>query len=174
MLPHRIHKFALVTALLLLGTGGSAQAQTRNDGTAASGATETASEKTEIMSLLSSYEAALKAANAAAAMRLYAEDGVFMPPNNRSAVGAAAVRQAYDAVFKAIKLDLKFTVAEVVQVAPDWAFARTSSAGTVTINATGAKSAEANQELFIFKKGADGAWKIARYSFSTTNPPSRQ
>jgi uncharacterized protein (TIGR02246 family) len=174
MLPHRIHKFALVAALLLLGTGGSAQAQTRNDSTAASGATETASEKTAIMNLLSSYEAALNAANAAAAMRLYAEDGVFMPPNNQSTVGAAAVRQAYDAVFKAIKLDLKFTVAEVVQVAPDWAFARTSSAGTVTINATGAKSAEANQELFIFKKGADGAWKIARYSFSTTNPPSRQ
>ena len=41
-----------------------------------------------------------------------------MPPNNQSAVGAAAVRQAYDAVFKAIKLDLKFTVAEVVQIAP--------------------------------------------------------
>jgi ketosteroid isomerase-like protein len=49
-----------------------------------------------------------------------------MPPSNQSAVGAAAVRQAYDAVFKAIKLDLKFTVAEVVQVAPDWAFARTN------------------------------------------------
>ena len=77
-------------------------------------------------------------------------------------------------MFKAIKLNLKFTVAEVVQVAPNWAFARTNSAGTVTVNATGAKSAEANQELFIFKKGTDGAWKIARYSFSTTNPPLRQ
>ena len=47
-------------------------------------------------------------------------------------------------------------------------------AGTATVNAAGAKSAEANQELFIFKKDADGAWKIARYSFSTTNPPPRQ
>ena len=107
-------------------------------------------------------------------MPLYAEDAVFMPPNNQSATGAAAIRQAYDAVFKAIKLSLKFTAAEVVQVAPNWAFARTNSAGTVTVNATGAKSAEANQELFIFKKGADGAWRIARYSFSTTNPPPRQ
>jgi ketosteroid isomerase-like protein len=30
--------------------------------------------------------------------------------------------------------------------------------------------AEGNQELFIFKKGTDGQWRIARYSFSTTNP----
>jgi uncharacterized protein (TIGR02246 family) len=107
-------------------------------------------------------------------MPLYAEDGVFMPPSNQSAVGAAAVRQAYDAVFTAIKLDLKFTVAEVVQMAPNWALARTTSAGAVTINANGAKIPEANQELFIFKKGADGAWKIARYSFSTTNPRRQQ
>ncbi len=32
------------------------------------------------------------------------------------------------------------------------------------------KGPEANQELFIFRKVGDD-WKIARYSFSTTNPP---
>jgi hypothetical protein len=30
---------------------------------------------------------------------------------------------------------------------------------------------KANQELFIFRKGEDGQWRIARYSFSPTNPP---
>ena len=123
-----------------------------------------------VASVLASYQDALNASNTDAVMRLYAEDGVFMPPYSKSAIGAAAVRQAYDAVFKAIKLSVKFDVAEVVELAPNWAFARTNSAGTVTVNATGAKSAEANQELFIFKKGADGRWKIARYSFSSTNP----
>src|SRR5258708_7412854 len=152
MLPHRSNRLVLAAALLLLGAGGSAQAQTRNDSTASSRAAETG-EKTAIVSLLSCYEAALNAADAAMVTQLYAEDGVFMPPNNPSAVGAAVVRQAYDAVFKVIKLNLKFKVAEVVQVAPDWALARTNSTGTVTVNATGAKSAEANQELFIFKKG---------------------
>ena len=123
-----------------------------------------------VASVLASYQDALNASNTDAVMRLYSEDGVFMPPYSQSAIGAAAVRQAYDAVFKAIKLSVKFNVAEVVEIAPNWAFARTNSAGTVTVNATGAKSAEANQELFIFKKDADGRWKIARYSFSSTNP----
>src|SRR5258708_6812464 len=173
MLSYRINKLALAAALLLLGASGSTEAQPPHDSTTAIGLTETAGEKAAVMNLLSSYEAALNASNTAAVLPLYSEDGVFMPPSNQSAVGAAAVRQAYDAVFKAIKLDLKFTVAEVVQVAPNWAFARTNSAGTVTVNANGAKIADANQELFVFRKGADGTWKIARYGFSTTNPPPR-
>jgi uncharacterized protein (TIGR02246 family) len=130
-----------------------------------------------IGSVMSSYEAALNASNTDAVMPLYAEDGVFMAPNNQSAVGKAAVRRAYDAVFKAIMLKVKFTIVELVVISPQWAFVRTNSAGIQKINATGATSAEANQELFIFKKSDDGSkksddgrWQIARYSFSTTNP----
>ena len=121
---------------------------------------------------LAAYSAALNASDTDAVMPLYAEDGVFMPPNNPSAVGKAAVRQAYGAVFKAITLKVKFTVAELVMMSPQWAFVRTNSAGTNKINASRAVGAEGNQELFIFKKGTDGQWRIARYSFSTTNPLS--
>jgi uncharacterized protein (TIGR02246 family) len=127
-----------------------------------------------IRSVLSSYQEALNASSTEAVMPLYTDDGVFMPPNNQSAVGKPAVREAYDAVFRAITLKVKFTVAEVVQMSGEWAFVRTNSAGTNKINATGATGAEGNQELFIFKKGSDGKWRIARYSFSTTNPlPTR-
>lgn len=124
-----------------------------------------------IADVLAKYQDALNNSDTNAVMRLYADDGVFMPPYSQSAVGESAVRQAYEAVFRMIKLSVKFSVAEVVEMAPNWVFARTNSAGTTTINATGAKSAEANQELFIFGKGGDGSWKIARYSFSSTNPP---
>ena len=124
-----------------------------------------------VTALLAKYNEALNASSTEAVMLLYAEDGVFMPPYSQSAVGSAAVRTAYDAVFKAITLNVKFTIAEIVELGPEWAFARTNSAGTTTDHATGKKSAEGNQELFIFKKADDGAWKIARYSFSPTNPP---
>ena len=130
----------------------------------------TSADETAIRSVMSSYEAALNASSTEAAMPLYAEDGVFMPQNSPSVVGKAAVRQAYDAVFKAITLKVKFTIAEVVVMSPQWAFVRTNSAGTQKINASGAISPEANQELFIFRKDDDGRWRIARYSFSTTNP----
>jgi hypothetical protein len=41
-------------------------------------------------------------------------------------------------------------------MAPDWAFVRTNSVGTMKINATGATSDE--QELFILRKEAGGEW----------------
>ena len=129
-----------------------------------------ANDETAIRSVMSSYEGALNASDTAGVMPLYTEDGVFMPPNNQSAVGKAAVRTAYDAVFKAITLKVKFTIAELVMLSPEWAFVRTNSAGSNKINATGVVSPEGNQELFIFNKGADGKWRIARYSFSSTNP----
>jgi uncharacterized protein (TIGR02246 family) len=124
-----------------------------------------------IAAVLAKYEDALNQSNADAVMKLYAADGVFMPQNSPSSVGAQAVRKAYDAVFDAIKLTVKFDVVEVRQLAPEWAFARTNSAGRVKVNATGETSAEGNQELFVFQKIGD-TWKIARYCFSTTNPPA--
>jgi uncharacterized protein (TIGR02246 family) len=126
-----------------------------------------------VAEVLAAYGAALNASDADAVMPLYAEDGVFMPPYSASAVGVGAVRKAYDAVFKAIKLTVKFNVAEIVEMSPEWVFARTNSAGTTVDHATGATTAEANQELFIFRKDQGGKFKIARYSFSTTNPQSK-
>ena len=124
-----------------------------------------------IAAVLAKYEDALNQSNADAVMKLYAADGVFMPQNSASSVGAPAVRKAYDAVFDAIKLSVKFDIVEVRQLASEWAFARTNSAGRVKVNATGETSAEGNQELFVFQKIGD-TWKIARYCFSTTNPPA--
>jgi uncharacterized protein (TIGR02246 family) len=131
-------------------------------------------DKTAILATMSAYEKALNASDTKAVMPLYTDDGIFMPPFSHSAVGKAAVKQAYDDVFKAIKLTVKFNVAEVVEMSPEWAFVRTNSAGHTTVNASGKQSAEANQELFILHKESDGKWKISRYSFSSTNPPPGQ
>ena len=126
-----------------------------------------------IAAVLAKYQDALNESSADAVMKLYASDGVFMPQNSPSNVGADAVRRAYNAVFDAIALNVKFDIAEIRQLTADWAFARTNSAGRVKVNATGESSPEGNQELFVFQK-IGGDWKIARYCFSTTNAPRHQ
>jgi uncharacterized protein (TIGR02246 family) len=126
-----------------------------------------------VAGVLAAYNLALNSSDTNAVMPLYASDGVFMPPYSPSAVGLEEVRKAYDAVFKAIKLTVKFDVAEIVELSPDWIFARTNSAGNTLNHATGKTTAEGNQELFIFRKDKDGNFKIARYSFSPTNPPTK-
>ena len=129
------------------------------------------SDHEKIRTVLKTYEQVLNASDVPGVLKLYTHDGVFMPQHSPSAVGIEAIEGAYTAVFEAIDLNVKFDIVEIVVVADDWAFARTNSAGTTTINATGDKVAEANQELFVLQKMAGGDWKIARYAFSTTNPP---
>lgn len=125
-----------------------------------------------IRATLAAYNAALNGGRTEAVLPLYDEDGVFMAPFSASSVGQAAVRRAYDGVFAELAFDVAFTIAEVVQVAPDWAFVRTGSAGTTLHHSTGTTTSEANQELFVMHRGEDGTWRIARYSFSPTNPPA--
>ena len=126
-------------------------------------------EKAEIESVLKGYERVLNANDVGGVVKLYTDDGVFMAQHNPSAVGIQQVEAAYTAVFQAIDLNVEFDIVEIKVMADDWAFARTNSAGTTTINATGDKLTESNQELFVLQK-INGDWKIARYGFSTTNP----
>ena len=122
-----------------------------------------------VAAVLAQYQDALNQSDTDAVMKLYAPDGVFMPQNSSSSVGADEVRRAYDAVFKTIKLTVQFNVAEVVEVAPNWVFARTNSVGTVKVHATGAGAPEANQELFPF---SENRWSLEDRAlcFSTTRP----
>lgn len=123
-----------------------------------------------IEEVLQTYEAALNASDTETVLSVFAPDGVFMAPNSLSRVGVEAIRAAYDGIFGAVTFDTELTVEEVVQVAPNWAFVRTSSKGHVTVNAIKQRVPDANHELFIFQKSDSGTWKIARYSFATTNP----
>ena len=132
---------------------------------------EVAKDEAAIRGVMASYNDALNAGRTAAVLPLYADDGVFTPPYSQSAIGKAAVERAYDAVFDELKFNVAFTIAELVVMAPRWAYVRTNSAGTTGHHSTGRTSGEANQELFIFKKSDDGERRIARYSFSPTNPP---
>ena len=127
--------------------------------------------KVAITAVMSAYEAALNGGKTDAVLPLYTGHGIFMPPYSQPAIGLDAIRSAYDAVFKELKFHVKFNIAELVVMAPEWAYIRTNSAGTTDHHSSGKTTAEANQELFIFKRGDDGNWRIARYSFSPTNPP---
>ena len=151
-------KSALVAAGALVFLAGVASAQPETD-------------HSNIERVLQTYETALNASDTDAVVALYAPDGVFMPQYSPSQVGAAAIRGTYEHVFETISLDIEFEIVEIRLIAPDWAFARTNSAGFVALNATGESAPEANQELFIFQKSENGDWQIARYIFSTTNPP---
>jgi uncharacterized protein (TIGR02246 family) len=173
MFGHPSLKAALI-GIFLLALLGYVTPSTAQTGSACALKEATiASDEAAIRGVLAAYNAALNGGKTSAVLPLYTDDGVFMPPYSQSAVGKDAVAKAYDKVFEELKFNVKFNIAELVVMAPTWAYVRTNSAGTTFHHSLGKTLAEANQELFIFRKGDNGKWRIARYSFSPTNPPAQ-
>lgn len=114
--------------------------------------------------LLATYERSLNTSNADLAASCYTADGIFMPSALPTAAGKE-LRTAYANIFAAVRLKVTFSVDELVIAGTDAAYALTRSNGEVTILATGATNPEANREVFIFRRGADG-WRVARYMFN--------
>ena len=133
--------------------------------------TQTTIMNQEITKQIKDYEKALNTSDAQAALAVYGSEPIFMAQNMEAFVGRAAVQASYEHIFKAIKLNVVFTIHEIVAMGGDLAYARTTSAGQTEILAAKKTVKEANNELFIFRMEA-GQWKIHRYLFATSNPPA--
>ena len=125
-------------------------------------------DKKKIEELLSTYQKSLNTSDAKLAQSLYTKEGMFMPTEAPSGIGAEGILKSYEFVFSQIQLNIEFFIEEI-EVEGNMAFAVTSSKGTVKILANGIEAPEANRELFVFEK-VDGEWKIARYMFNKTEP----
>src|SRR5437588_12083959 len=102
-----------------------------------------------ITAVLKSYEQALNASDVEGIVKLYTDDAVLLPPNAPTAVGIDAVRATYTGLFQAIHLNLTFEIAEVKVVAPDWAFLRSASTGSITTLANGAQVPSSTHALSV-------------------------
>lgn len=122
-----------------------------------------------ITELLHAYGAVLASRSLSDLLSIYTSDGVLMAPGFQPAVGAEALKVSYERIFSAIKLDIKFSIDEIVVMDGVWAFARTTAEGRKFWLQKGTDESHHNQEIFICQK-VDGIWKIARYCFSSMKP----
>ena len=120
--------------------------------------------ETEIRSILSSYERALNTGDAKLAVGLYAADALMMAAGQATVAGPDLLA-AYTAGFEVFRMNVTFTIDEIVVAGDSLAYALTRSEGHQTILAEGAQHPESNREVFIF--GVEGGeWKIKRYLFN--------
>jgi uncharacterized protein (TIGR02246 family) len=123
----------------------------------------------DIVNVIKAYERSLNASDIQAALALYGDDPIFMPQYSAALSGRDAVKASYEKVFSTLKLNVNFTIHEVVEMG-NLAYVRTTSTGKTEILPKETTVKEGNNELFIFRK-ENGKWKIHRYLFASTNPP---
>ncbi len=119
----------------------------------------------QIRDLLATYERSLNTGDADLAASCHAADGVFMPTTLPTVTGAD-MADGYRRIFGAIRLDVTFTINELVVTSDETAHALTRSNGTQTLLSTGDESAESNREIFLFQRTNTDGWKISRYMFN--------
>ncbi|MFH5208801.1 YybH family protein [Antrihabitans sp. NCIMB 15449] len=122
-----------------------------------------------VREVLGRYAKSLNDADADDAVAQYARDGVYYPYNLPTATGTDELLAAYRQIFATIRLDIAFTVHEVV-VDGDLAYATTGSKGLVTVLEPDVTAPEENREVFVLKRSG-GDWKIARYMFNKPAAP---
>lgn len=127
------------------------------------------SDEQAITSLLHTYGSVLASRSLPDLLSIYTSDGVLMAPGFQPSVGTEALKASYERIFSTIKLDIEFTIDEIVVTGGEWAFARTTAEGRKYWLQKGTDEFHHNQEIFVCRK-VEGEWKIARYIFSSMKP----
>jgi ketosteroid isomerase-like protein len=122
-----------------------------------------------ITALLHAYGSVLASRSLPDLLSIYTSDGVLMAPGFQPVVGLEALKNSYERIFSTIKLEIKFSIDEIVVMDSEWAFARTTAEGRKFWLQKGMDLKHHNQEIFVCQK-VDGEWKIARYCFSSMKP----
>ncbi len=101
------------------------------------------------------------AGDADALLSLYAERPVLMPQGHPAICGKRAIRSAYRAVLKEMSIESKGSLEEV-EASGDWGYFWSTYDLTARPKAGGKPIRSKGKSVFIVKRQADGAWKIAR------------
>lgn len=121
-----------------------------------------------IRALIRATQAANNAGDAAAWVALFEDSAVYMPPMARDVTTKTGLREVAESGFNTWSSDIRLTPAEVV-VAGDWAFARMRVTGTSRRKDGSDSVAVDMKEIVIYRRQADGSWRISRF-IANTNP----
>ncbi|MCE7980077.1 MAG: SgcJ/EcaC family oxidoreductase [Caldilinea sp. CFX5] len=94
-------------------------------------------------------------------LALYAEEPVLMPQDQPAVIGKDAIRSLYQSVLKEFHFKSESRLMEA-EASGDWGYFWSTYTLTATPKAGGKPIMSAGKSVFIVKREAGSAWKIAR------------
>lgn len=117
------------------------------------------------------YLAAVNAKDAEAMLAFYAADAVMLAPNMPAATGHDAIRTLASEMFSTPGMTVNVTAVSV-DAGADIGYSRATAAVTVT-GPDGMPMAESGPDVHVWKKQADGTWKIVIDIWNSDMPLNR-
>jgi ketosteroid isomerase-like protein len=153
-----------VVMLLLIGVLAAA-------GGGAMGTVDQAAFRASMEKANPAYSAAMNAGDVTAYMASWDENGVQLPPDAPMVVGKPAITQGMTAAFGAVVFsDFTINMQEAVQFAPGWGYTRGTYTYSFVMKSGGPKLSYDGKFSTVWKKQADGSWKIYRDCFNSNVP----
>lgn len=128
-------------------------------------------DKAAITKLHTDEMAAFSSGDVSAFDNIFANDIVAMPPNDPELNGLAAMRTWAENMYSAYKIQGEYTSSDLT-LAGDWAFERLTFNLGMTPVAGGESVQETGKCIHIYKRQADGSWKIAQDIWNMDSPAS--
>ena len=129
----------------------------------------TAADVAAIQGIRDAYVAADNASDAAGIAALYAENAMFLPPNQPAVSGPAAVQTHYETIFSTMTPTLAVSGRET-RAAGDWGYDTGTFNLKLTPKAGGDPTEISGKYIVIAGRQMDGSWKITNMLFNSDAP----
>ena len=129
----------------------------------------TEADRDAIRAVLAEAMAAHKAGDVGRWSAIFTDDAVLMFSNRPPIIGKEAVQKLARERFERFTATVAIEPVEL-EICGDWAFARTAVSGTMNPKDGSAPSAVDLKEIAIYRRQANGTWKVARLIGNSNRP----
>jgi len=126
-------------------------------------------DKTAIAELREQEMAAFSSGDVGALEKLFTTDIKLMPPNENAVTGTEGLRSWAENMYSMISVQGEYTSSDLT-LAGDWAFEQLTMILTMTPVDGGEPIMGTGKCLHVYKRQADGSWKIAQDIWNMDNP----
>ena len=130
-------------------------------------------DKTAIAELREQEMAAFSSGDISTLEKLFTDDINLMPPNEPAVTGTEELRAFAENMFSMVSIQGEYTSSELTHLG-DWAIERLTMNLTITPVDGGESIMETAKCIHIYKRQADGSWKIAQDIWNMDNPAGPQ
>ena len=107
-------------------------------------------------------------------MSLMDDNMVQMPPNAPTNIGKEAIRPGEEALLGLFDIELPPMSVEEIEIVGDWGFSRLTFTLSLRPKEGGETSTSNGKALSIFKRQADGSWKVYIDCWNLDGPPKQE
>lgn len=116
-----------------------------------------------VKAMCEAYAGAVNASNSAAYGALFTADAIRIPPGSELEHGPEKIRKGEQASYDEVRLTVRSTPTDVVQLSDEWIYALADIEGEAVAHSDGSTSTFRATKAWLLQRLPSGEWRLARH-----------